>query len=36
MPADISLAASEPKGGDLVRRHRLSTRLWHWINAARC
>ncbi len=23
----------EPKGGDLVRRHRLSTRLWHWINA---
>jgi thiosulfate reductase cytochrome b subunit len=23
-----------PKGGDLVRRHRLSTRIWHWINAA--
>jgi thiosulfate reductase cytochrome b subunit len=23
----------EPVGGDLVRRHRLSTRLWHWINA---
>ncbi|WP_037502219.1 cytochrome b/b6 domain-containing protein [Sphingomonas jaspsi] len=22
----------EPKGGDLVRRHRLSTRLWHWTN----
>ena len=22
-----------PQGGDLVRRHRLSTRLWHWINA---
>ncbi len=21
------------KGGDLVRRHRLSTRLWHWVNA---
>ena len=21
------------QGGDLVRRHRLSTRLWHWINA---
>lgn len=20
-------------GGDLVRRHRLSTRLWHWVNA---
>lgn len=25
---------TEPKGGALVRRHRLSTRLWHWINAA--
>ncbi len=23
----------EPRGGDLVRRHRLSTRLWHWVNA---
>jgi len=22
-----------PRGGDLVRRHRLSTRVWHWINA---
>ena len=22
-----------PRGGDVVRRHRLSTRLWHWINA---
>ncbi|QTH22929.1 cytochrome b/b6 domain-containing protein [Rhizorhabdus wittichii] len=22
-----------PHGGDLVRRHRASTRLWHWINA---
>lgn len=22
-----------PRGGDLVRRHRLSTRLWHWLNA---
>lgn len=22
-----------PRGGDLVRRHRLSTRLWHWTNA---
>ncbi len=22
-----------PIGGDLVRRHRLSTRVWHWINA---
>jgi Ni/Fe-hydrogenase b-type cytochrome subunit len=24
---------AEPRGGDLVRRHRLSTRLWHWVNA---
>jgi thiosulfate reductase cytochrome b subunit len=23
----------QPAGGELVRRHRLSTRLWHWINA---
>src|SRR5918993_486389 len=21
------------KGGTLVRRHRLATRIWHWINA---
>jgi Ni/Fe-hydrogenase b-type cytochrome subunit len=26
-------AATLPQGGDLVRRHRLSTRIWHWINA---
>ena len=25
--------AQEPRSGDLVRRHRLSTRLWHWTNA---
>ncbi len=24
--------AEAPKGGDLVKRHRLSTRLWHWNN----
>jgi thiosulfate reductase cytochrome b subunit len=23
---------ASPKGGDLVRRHRLSTRIWHWVN----
>ncbi len=23
----------EPAGGSLVKRHRLSTRLWHWVNA---
>ncbi|WP_306132986.1 cytochrome b/b6 domain-containing protein [Roseivivax marinus] len=27
-------AAAAPQGGEVVRRHRLSTRLWHWINAA--
>ena len=26
--------AVERSGGELVRRHRLSTRLWHWTNAA--
>ena len=24
---------AHPQGGDLVKRHRLSTRLWHWTNA---
>ncbi len=24
---------ASPRGGDLVKRHRLSTRLWHWTNA---
>lgn len=24
---------AEPRGGDLVKRHRLSTRIWHWVNA---
>lgn len=28
---DPSLPA-EPRGGDLVRRHALATRVWHWIN----
>lgn len=26
-------AAERLSGGDIVRRHRLSTRIWHWINA---
>lgn len=30
--ADPSDAAV--RGGDLVRRHHLSTRIWHWVNAA--
>ena len=25
--------ASEPPPGTVVKRHRLSTRLWHWVNA---
>ncbi len=33
MPNDLTPDETAPKGGDLVRRHRLSTRLWHWINA---
>jgi thiosulfate reductase cytochrome b subunit len=28
------ITAPRPKGGETVRRHRLSTRLWHWVNAA--
>jgi Ni/Fe-hydrogenase b-type cytochrome subunit len=24
---------ADPRGGDLVRRHRLPVRLWHWLNA---
>ena len=24
--------AAEPRGGDLVRRHGLATRIWHWTN----
>lgn len=24
----------EPQGGDLVRRHALATRVWHWVNFA--
>ena len=26
------VVAAEPRGGDLVKRHRLATRLWHWTN----
>jgi thiosulfate reductase cytochrome b subunit len=31
--ADAIAGRDRPAGGDLVRRHRLSTRVWHWINA---
>lgn len=34
MDANIADAPAAPaRGGDLVKRHRLSTRLWHWTNA---
>ena len=26
-------ALEEPRGGDIVYRHRRSTRIWHWLNA---
>ena len=26
-------ASAARRGGDLVKRHRLSTRVWHWVNA---
>jgi Ni/Fe-hydrogenase b-type cytochrome subunit len=26
-------APPEPRGGDIVYRHRASTRIWHWLNA---
>jgi Ni/Fe-hydrogenase b-type cytochrome subunit len=34
--ADIAAATAVPSSlpGDLVKRHRLSTRIWHWVNAA--
>ena len=30
---DESESMSEIRGGELVKRHRISTRVWHWINA---
>lgn len=29
----IEISTTEVKGGDLVKRHRISTRVWHWVNA---
>jgi len=34
MTVGSDLDSKTRKGGDLVRRHRLSTRLWHWVNFA--
>ncbi len=31
---NTATAVPAPLVGDLVKRHRLSTRIWHWINAA--
>lgn len=31
--AEDEAGPAEPRGGDLVYRHRWSTRLWHWLNA---
>ena len=30
---ETARAEAAPQGGDLVKRHRFSTRLWHWLNA---
>ncbi len=29
----VMMEPDQIKGGELVKRHRISTRLWHWINA---
>lgn len=33
MPPATPDVPMPPRGGDVVRRHRLSTRIWHWVNA---
>jgi len=33
MTTEVTAATDEPMGGMLVKRHRLSVRIWHWINA---
>jgi thiosulfate reductase cytochrome b subunit len=30
---DVAQETQAVSGGDLVKRHRLSTRIWHWLNA---
>ena len=32
MADETTSSEAKPKGGDLVKRHRLSTRIWHWVN----
>lgn len=29
-PLEAVSSIAEPRGGDLIKRHRLATRLWHW------
>lgn len=29
---EVSEKSAEPHAGELVKRHRISTRLWHWLN----
>jgi thiosulfate reductase cytochrome b subunit len=29
---ELNAPRDHPSGGDLVNRHRLSTRIWHWVN----
>ncbi len=33
MDEQASETENEPGPGDVVKRHRLSTRIWHWVNA---
>jgi thiosulfate reductase cytochrome b subunit len=33
IPATGATLIIEPQPGDIVKRHRLSTRIWHWTNA---
>jgi thiosulfate reductase cytochrome b subunit len=30
--AEVAVVADEPVAGELVKRHRVATRLWHWVN----
>ena len=32
-PEPDRTALEAPRGGDIVYRHRRSTRIWHWLNA---
>ena len=34
MRDETTQGLSEPRAGDLVKRHGVATRVWHWVNAA--